>query len=170
MTFGSISNLLIHSCHCDKPNDPAAGLVRNHRAVHSASIEFPTALNNTPSTPITDFGRSRWELSANPPTLPSLSEDLRDPELEWAGSPAPPRRNDSPETVEEFLVAIGTEDEDGEAEEAEVATTEDATDGQSVDVTNWVIRNPEKGIAMVRNQISVSRLTSDSICGILIDV
>lgn len=171
MNFGSLSDLLTRSCHCEKPTDPAS-ISRNRRTVHSASLDFSTLNSNTPSTPVTDFGRTRRELSAtvNPSILPSLSEDFRDPELERSGknrvhpslrdSREHLRRSEarkgSRETMEEFLVAMETEGEGEEVEEVGVDAVIDTIDGHSGNMSSWVMRNPQKGAALVQNKVNVS--------------
>ncbi|KAM3176519.1 hypothetical protein ACTXT7_006342 [Hymenolepis weldensis] len=169
VNFGSLSDLLTRSCHCDKSTDPAS-ISRNRRTVHSASLDFSTLISITPSTPVTDFGRTRRELSAtvNPSILPSLSEDFRDPELERSSknlvhsslrdSREHLRRSEarkgSRETMEEFLVAMETEGEGEEVEEVGVDAVIDTIDGQSGNMSSWMMRNPEKGVAIVQNKVS----------------
>ncbi|CUT99607.1 protein FAM135A [Echinococcus multilocularis] len=149
VNFSSLSDLFIHSCHCDKTNP----LTRSHRKPHSASPELCT----TATSCITDFNRSRREAS-NPLTLPSLSEDLRDHEIGPEEDKASPRRHDLHETVGEFSVAVATtssplqpEGEWGRRnEEMNIA---DTTDGPTA-VAHWVMRNPDKGIALVQDKIT----------------
>ncbi|VUZ43424.1 unnamed protein product, partial [Hymenolepis diminuta] len=160
VNFGSLSDLLTRSCHCDKLADPAS-ISRNRRTVHSASLDFSTLNSNTLSTPVTDFGRTRRELSAtvNPSILPSLSEDFRDPELERSSKNrvhpslrdsleylrTSEARKGSRETMEEFLVAMETEGEGEEVEEVGVDAVIDAIDGQSGNTKN---------AAMVQNKVN----------------
>ncbi|VDO08927.1 unnamed protein product, partial [Rodentolepis nana] len=163
VNFGSLSDLLTRSCQCDKSTE-SFPISRNRQTTPSASMDFSALYHSTPSTPVTDLGRTRRELSValNPSILPSLSEDFRDPDLATSSKKRlHPRLKDSREhihrsggkisreTMGEFLVAMENEEEGDE-----VGAVLDTTDGQSRNMSNWVIRNPEKGVALVQNQIT----------------
>lgn len=69
-------------------------------------------------------------------------------------------KTQSRETMKEFLVSMESEEAEAEAKVengTSAATTADGTDGVS-DVAHWVMRNPEKGIALVQNRITVNAL------------
>lgn len=150
MNFSSLSDLLIHSCHCDKTD----ASTRSHRKLQSASPELCTT---STTTCITDFSRPRREAS-NPLILPSLSEDLRDHEIDPDPNNTSPRRGDSHGTVEGSIAAMATPPSEGKREmkDEEVNAT-DATDGPTA-VAHWIMRNPDKGIALVQNKITVREM------------
>ncbi|KAL5965682.1 hypothetical protein TSMEX_006578 [Taenia solium] len=148
VNFSSLSDLLIHSCHCDK-TDP---LTRSHRKLHSASPEL-CITSTTTTACITDFSKSRREAS-NPLILPSLSEDLRDHDIDQDADNPSPRHGDSHKTVGGSTAAVATTPSEGKRERKnEEVNATDTTDGSTA-VAHWIMRNPDKGIAMVQNKIT----------------
>ncbi|KAL5103453.1 hypothetical protein TcWFU_010347 [Taenia crassiceps] len=148
VNFSSLSDLLIHSCHCDKTD----ALTRSHQKLHSASPEL-CATTTTTTGCITDFSRSRRE-APNPLILPSLSEDLRDHETDPEADNTS-RHGASHEAVGGSMTAVATTASGGKQErknEGEVNTA-DTTDGPTA-VVHWIMRNPDKGIALVQNKIT----------------